>query len=146
MILRDFDADRNRRREKLLRQLCASFELTYPGLAVELTVTEQYRNMKEILDRHPAVVRKGQEAIRAAGLEVISKAIRGGTDGAQLCFLGLPTPNLFAGGLLFHSRKEWIPVTALTKSAQVVMELCRLWAEDGPLQPSPARQGSGTSP
>jgi tripeptide aminopeptidase len=48
-----------------------------------------------------------------------------------LCFLGVPTPNLFAGGLLFHSHKEWIPVNALAKSSQVIMELCRLWAEDG---------------
>jgi len=128
MILRDFEAEGNRRREKLLRQMCAGFELACPGLQIELTVTEQYRNMKEVLDRYPDVVRKGQQAIRAAGLAVITRAIRGGTDGAQLCFMGLPTPNLFAGGLLFHSRKEWIPVTALAKSAQVIMELCRLWA------------------
>jgi len=77
-------------------------------------------------------------AIRAAGVSVIHKAIRGGTDGAQLCFMGLPTPNLFAGGLLFHSRKEWLPVTALAKSTQVIMALCRLWAEDADtVMPSP---------
>ncbi len=130
LILRDFDADRNRRREDLLRQMRASFETAYPGLTIEVQVTEQYRNMKEILDHYPAVVHKGRAAIRAADVAVISRAIRGGTDGAQLCFLGLPTPNLFAGGLLFHSRKEWLPVTALAKSTQVIMELCRLWAED----------------
>lgn len=130
MILRDFDADRNHRREKLLREMCASFETAYPGLTIAMRVTEQYRNMKEILDGYPEVIRKGQAAIRAAGVTVITKAIRGGTDGAQLCFMGLPTPNLFAGGLLFHSRKEWLPVTALAKSTEVIMELCRLWAED----------------
>lgn len=130
MILRDFDADRNRRRENLLRQLAASFETAYPGLTIEMQVTEQYRNMKDVLDRYPEVVRKGREAIQAAGVTVIRKAIRGGTDGAQLCFMGLPTPNLFAGGLLFHSRKEWLPVPALAKSTQVIMELCRLWAQD----------------
>jgi len=138
MILRDFDADRNRRREELLRQMRASFETAYPGLTIEMQVTEQYRNMKEVLDRYPEVVRKGQEAIRAAGVTVISKAIRGGTDGAQLCFMGLPTPNLFAGGLLFHSCKEWVPVSALAKSTQTIMELCRLWAEDADtIMPSP---------
>ena len=130
MILRDFDADRNRRRERLLREMCTSFETAYPGLTIEMQVTEQYRNMKEILDRFPAVIRKGQEAIRTADVAVITKAIRGGTDGAQLCFMGLPTPNLFAGGLLFHSRKEWLPVAALAKSTQVIMTLCHLWADD----------------
>ena len=129
MILRDFDADRNQRRAQLLRHMLAVFETGYPGLAIEMNITEQYRNMKEILDRHPEVVAKAHDAIEAAGLNVITKAIRGGTDGAQLCFMGLPTPNLFAGGMLFHSRKEWIPVIALTKSTQVILELCRLWAQ-----------------
>jgi len=140
MILRDFDADRNRRRAELLRQLGTGFQTAYPGLGIDITVSEQYRNMKEVLDRHPDAVRKGQEAIRAAGLAVITKAIRGGTDGAQLCFMGLPTPNLFAGGLLFHSRKEWVPVTALTKSTQVIMELCRLWAVDSGRAETPAEK------
>jgi tripeptide aminopeptidase len=130
MILRDFDAARNRRREKLLRQMSASFETATPGLTIDLQVSEQYRNMQEVLSRYPDVARKGQTAMEAAGVPVINKAIRGGTDGAHLCFMGLPTPNLFAGGLLFHSRKEWIPVIALAKSTQVIMELCRLWAED----------------
>ena len=128
IILRDFDARRNQRREQLLRHMLAGFETAYPGLTIDMCVTEQYRNMKEVLDRHPDVVAKGREAIRAAGLTAITRAIRGGTDGAQLCFMGLPTPNLFAGGLLFHSRKEWIPAIALTKSTQVILELCRLWA------------------
>lgn len=131
MLLRDFDADRNRRRERWLGQMCTAFETAYPGLTIDLQITEQYRNMKEVLDRYPDVRRKARDAIQAAGVAVITKAIRGGTDGAQLCFLGVPTPNLFAGGLLFHSHKEWIPVNALAKSSQVIMELCRLWAEDG---------------
>jgi tripeptide aminopeptidase len=139
MILRDFDAARNRRREKLLQQMSASFETAAPGLTIDLRVSEQYRNMQEVLARHPDVARKGQAAIEAAGIPVINKAIRGGTDGAHLCFMGLPTPNLFAGGLLFHSRKEWIPVIALAKSPQVILTLCRLWAEDPtPLAASPA--------
>jgi tripeptide aminopeptidase len=137
IILRDFDAGGNRRREELLRRMCASFETAYPGLSIALQVNEQYRNMKEVLDRYPQVVRKAREAIEAVGLEVIDRSIRGGTDGAHLCFMGLPTPNLFAGGLLFHSRKEWIPLTALAKSAQVIVALCRRWAEDpGGLAPA----------
>jgi tripeptide aminopeptidase len=130
ILLRDFDAPGNRRRAEVLQRMCAAFETAYPGLSIDLQVKEQYRNMKEVLDRYPEVRRKAQEAIQAAGMEVITKSIRGGTDGAQLCFLGLPTPNLFAGGLLFHSRKEWLPVIGLVKSTQVILELCRLWAED----------------
>ena len=136
LILRDFAAERNRRREELLQRMAAGFETAYPGLAIRLEISEQYRNMKEVLDRHPAVVLKAREAIQACGLEVITRAIRGGTDGAHLCFMGLPTPNLFAGGLLFHSRKEWIPVSALTKCTQVILELSRRWAED-PEDPAP---------
>jgi tripeptide aminopeptidase len=131
MLLRDFEADRNRQREALLHQLGTFMETAYPGLTIDIQVREQYRNMAEVLDDHPEIVRKGAAAIRAAGLEVIPEAIRGGTDGARLCFMGVPTPNLFAGGLLFHSRKEWIPVVALVKSTHVILELCRLWAEDG---------------
>lgn len=130
ILLRDFEADCNRRRETLLRQMCAAFETAYPGLGIDLQITEQYRNMREVLDRYPHVDRKARDAMQAAGVEVIHKSIRGGTDGAQLCFLGVPTPNLFAGGLLFHSHREWIPVIALAKSTQVIMEACRLWAED----------------
>jgi len=130
ILLRDFEADRNRRRETWLRQMRAAFETASPGLRIDLQITEQYRNMKDVLDRYPEVRRKARDAMRAAGVDVVAKAIRGGTDGAQLCFLGVPTPNLFAGGLLFHSRKEWIPVIALAKSTQVIMELCRLWAAD----------------
>ena len=130
MLLRDFDADGNQRRAQWLAQMCTAFETAYTGLRIDLQISAQYRNMKDVLDHYPGVRRKARDAIQAAGVEVITKAIRGGTDGAQLCFLGVPTPNLFAGGLLFHSRKEWIPVIALVKSAQVILELCRLWAED----------------
>ncbi len=129
LILRDFDAARNRRRADILESLRATFLKLYPGLAISLTVTEQYRNMKEVLDRHPDVLAMGRQAFEAADVRVIDKAIRGGTDGARFCFMGMPTPNIFAGGLLFHSLKEWIPVVALQKSTEVILHLCRLWAQ-----------------
>ena len=128
MILRDFEAARNRARMDLIRQVADTFGLRYPGLRIELDFVDQYRNMREILENHPAVVQKAEQAIVSAGVEVIRKPIRGGTDGARLCFMGMPCPNIFAGGLLFHSRTEWIPVIALQKSAEVVLHLCRLWA------------------
>ena len=129
LILRDFDAARNRRRADILESLRATFLKLYPGLAISLTVTEQYRNMKEVLDRHPDVLAMGRQAFEAADVRVIDKAIRGGTDGARFCFMGMPSPNVFAGGLLFHSLKEWIPVVALQKSTEVILHLCRLWAQ-----------------
>ncbi len=129
LILRDFEAERNQRRADILKSLRATFLKLYPGLAIDLRIREQYRNMKEVLDRHPNVLNVARRAYEAAGVDIIDKAIRGGTDGARFCFMGLPTPNIFAGGLLFHSRKEWIPVRALQKSTEVILHLCRLWAQ-----------------
>jgi tripeptide aminopeptidase len=131
LIIRDFEADGIQRRIELLRHEVATFEVRYPGLQVTPTITEQYRNMKEVLSKHPALVDKARRAMAAAGVEVIRKAIRGGTDGARLCFMGMPTPNLFAGGMRFHSKTEWIPVTALTKASETIVHLCQLWAEEG---------------
>ena len=85
--------------------------------------------MREILENHPDVTAKAKQAIEMAGLPVLRRAIRGGTDGARLSFKGMPTPNIFAGGLMFHSKKEWIPHTALTKASEVVIHLCALWSE-----------------
>ena len=132
LILRDFDAGRNARRVDFLEKLCTTQRALYPGVRIDLAVKEQYRNMKEVLERHPDVLAVARQAFEAAGVEVIDKAIRGGTDGARFCFMGVPTPNIFAGGLLFHSRKEWIPVRALQKSTEVILQLCRLWAQAPP--------------
>jgi len=127
-ILRDFDGSSNRRRVELLERLRDAFEIRYPCLGIELTVTEQYRNMREVLDLHPDIVALAEQAMTMAGVEPVRKYIRGGTDGARLCFMGLPTPNLFTGGMLFHSRKEWIAVPAMQKSCEVLVNLCALYA------------------
>ncbi len=129
LILRDFDAGRNEQRMEILEKLSTTYRALYPGLTIDLTIKEQYRNMKDVLDRYPEVLHMARQAFAAAGVDVIDKAIRGGTDGARFCFMGVPTPNIFAGGLLFHSRKEWIPVRALQKSTEVILQLCRLWAQ-----------------
>ncbi|HET6421970.1 MAG TPA: peptidase T, partial [Geobacteraceae bacterium] len=127
-ILRDFDDGANRRRVKLLERLKSVFESRYPGLDIELSVSEQYRNMGEVLDKYPDTVAMAERAMTMAGVEPVRKFIRGGTDGARLCFMGLPTPNLFTGGMLFHSRKEWIAVTAMCKACDVLVNLCALYA------------------
>lgn len=96
---------------------------------MDLAVREQYRNMKEVLDQHPQVVERAREAMRRLGIQPVERAIRGGTDGSRLSFMGLPTPNLFAGEHNFHSRLEWVSAQDMELSALVVVELCRVWAE-----------------
>ncbi len=90
---------------------------------------EQYRNMREVLDQHPLVVDRARQAIARAGLPVRERAIRGGTDGSRLSFMGLPTPNLFAGEQNFHSRFEWVSVQDMEKAVDVIVELAQVWAD-----------------
>ncbi len=127
-ILRDFDDGANRRRVEQLERLREAFLIRYPGLVIELSVTEQYRNMKEVLNSRPDIVAMAEQAMTMAGVEPERKFIRGGTDGARLCFMGMPTPNLFTGGMLFHSRKEWVAATALQKACETLVNLCALHA------------------
>jgi len=128
LILRDFESESNQARVRLVEQFARTFELRYPGLGIDLETKEQYRNMREVLHKHPEVLSKARRAIEEAGLAVIHRPIRGGTDGARLSFMGMPCPNLFAGGVHFHSRTEWVPVIALQKATEVILHLCRLWA------------------
>jgi tripeptide aminopeptidase len=129
LLVRDFVtaglADKEGMVERLAREVAARF----PGARVEIAIEESYRNMREILDRHPAVAEHAREAIRRAGLEPQSRPIRGGTDGSRLSFIGLPTPNLFAGEHNFHSRLEWVSVQDMEKAIEVIVHLCRVWEE-----------------
>jgi tripeptide aminopeptidase len=97
---------------------------------VEFQIDESYRNMKEILDHHPDVVECAREAIRRAGLTLREHPIRGGTDGSKLCFMGLPTPNIFAGEHNFHSRLEWVSAQDMEKAVEVIVQLARVWEEE----------------
>jgi tripeptide aminopeptidase len=85
--------------------------------------------MREVLDHHPHVVEYAREAIRRAGIDVHERPIRGGTDGSKLSFMGLPTPNIFAGEQNFHSRLEWVSVQDMEKSVEVIVNLVQVWAE-----------------
>lgn len=127
-ILRDFESARNTRRVELLRSLKSHFEISFPGIQIELTTKQQYKNMREFLSPHPFVVERAHRAIVSVGLHVIRRPIRGGTDGSRLSELGHPTPNIFAGGLLFHSRREWVAHSALTKGAESIVALAREWS------------------
>lgn len=111
----------------------------HPKADIKLQVRQQYRNMRPRLDETPWVTEAALEAVRRVGLEPRIKSIRGGTDGARLTEKGLPTPNLFTGGVNFHSKKEWVAVDALENASRTLIELARLWAERPPQQTTGSR-------
>lgn len=127
LIVRDFVTAGLKDKEALLERLAREAAAGYPGATVEILVEEQYRNMREVLDRHPIVVDCAREAMRRAGVAVRERPIRGGTDGSRLSFMGLPTPNLFAGEHNFHSRLEWVSVQDMEKAVEVIVQLAQVW-------------------
>ena len=129
LLVRDFETSKLKEMEQLVERLAPEAVAVYPGSSVEINVEESYRNMKEVLDHHPDVVENACEAFRRAGLEPRIEPIRGGTDGSRLSFMGLPTPNIFAGEHNFHSRYEWISTSDMHKAVEVIIELCQVWEE-----------------
>jgi tripeptide aminopeptidase len=129
LLVRDFVTAGLKDKEAMLERLAREAAARHPGSRVEIAIEESYRNMKEVLDRDPAIADHAREAIRRAGLEPRSQPIRGGTDGSRLSFMGLPTPNLFAGEHNFHSRLEWVSVQDMEKAVEVIVHLCRVWEE-----------------
>jgi len=127
-ILRDFELAINEQKMKFLESLIAAYQQKYPGLEVTHRFSHSYQNMYHILEKHPEIIEKAASAMEAVGIKVLRNAIRGGTDGARLCYMGIPTPNIFSGGLMYHSRREWIPVIALQKAAEVIVKLAELYA------------------
>ncbi len=128
VLLRDFDASGLAAKRRWLEAQCAALRVLHPACRVEITRTGGYRNMREAVQRRPEVGELALEAMRRVGVEPRPALIRGGTDGARLSERGLPTPNLFAGGMDFHSRTEWISVQWMEQATAVVVELARLWA------------------
>lgn len=128
-LIRDFRTPGLEEKEAFLERLARETVTQWPGASVEVKVEESYRNMREILEGHPDVVEHAKEAIRRAGLPVRMHPIRGGTDGSRLCFMGLPTPNLFAGEHNFHSRLEWVSVQDMEKAVEVIVHLVQVWEE-----------------
>ena len=126
-ILRDFDTAALARQADLLRSLAESVVAEVPGASVSMEIVEQYRNMREVLDRHPLVVERAREAMRRLGITPRERPIRGGTDGSRLSFMGLPTPNLFAGEQQFHSRLEWVSVQDMEAAVALIVELASTW-------------------
>jgi tripeptide aminopeptidase len=131
LLIRDFTVQGLEALEAMIRRQATAVERSYPGSTIAIEVKPSYRNMKVVLDRRPEATAFAVEAIRGAGLPVIRKPVRGGTDGARLSFMGLPTPNLFAGGHNFHSKREWVAVQHMERSVEVVLRLVGIWAERG---------------
>ncbi len=129
LIVRDFVDENLQAHAAELKAIVDRVMQAYPNCNAEFVVTEQYRNMKKVLDAHPEVVAYAMEAIRRVGIEPIRNSIRGGTDGSRLSFMGLPCPNIFAGEHAFHSRYEWVSVQDMEKAAATIVQLCQVWAE-----------------
>ena len=126
LLIRDFRAEGLSEKERIAEDIAREIASRYGGRA-EIEVRQQYRNMREVLDRHPRVVDYAAEAITRAGLSVRMRPIRGGTDGSRLSFMGLPTPNLFAGQHNIHSRLEWTSRQDMDAAVCVIVALCQLW-------------------
>ncbi|MES2773953.1 MAG: peptidase T [Bacteroidota bacterium] len=126
-IVRDFNTANLQVHEDRLKEIAANIVAQYPGATMDFTVTEQYRNMKEILDQHPQVIANARQAIEEAGLAVKMESIRGGTDGSRLSFIGLPCPNIFSGMQGIHSKTEWIGVNDMYKAVEVLVRLVQVW-------------------
>lgn len=128
-IIRSFvDADL-KAYEQRLEELLKETMKKYPNSTYKFEVTEQYRNMKNILDKNPEVANFAMEAIERAGLEVKRGSIRGGTDGSRLSYMGLPCPNIFAGEHAFHSKYEWASVSDMQKAVDTLINLAVIWEE-----------------
>ncbi|MGE5675924.1 MAG: peptidase T [Mycobacterium leprae] len=131
ILLRDFTSEGMAQKQEIVKGLLAGLELRYPGSKTKLEVTGGYKNMNAFVGKDPRVVELALQAVRAAGVEPIQKAIRGGTDGARLSEMGLPCPNLFTGGMNYHSRTEWASAQWMEKAVAVSLNLVKLWAEQG---------------
>ena len=128
-ILRDFTTAGLKDKAAILERAVKAALAEFPRSSYTLTVKEQYRNMKEVLDRHPQIVDHAMEAVRGAGLAPKKSSIRGGTDGSRLSFMGLPCPNIFAGEHAFHSRLEWVSVQDMQAAVRTIVHIAAIWEE-----------------
>ena len=127
-IIRDHDRNRFESRKREMEHLCRKTNMEFPGCC-SLEIKDQYFNMREKIEPVMHIIELVEKAMREAGIEPKVQPIRGGTDGAQLSFKGLPCPNIFAGGENFHGRFEYVPIQSMEKATEVIVNICRLNAE-----------------
>ena len=128
-IIRDHDAEKYAQKEQVMRDIAAYMNHKYGEGTVELTITESYRNMKEKIEPHMHLIENAKKAFRACGVEPKIVAVRGGTDGARLSYMGLPCPNLSTGGHNFHGRFEYIPVESMDKMVETIINIAKIYAD-----------------
>jgi tripeptide aminopeptidase len=134
-IVRDFDEDALERHVALLKRTADQVAATQPRARVDVSVREQYRNMRRYIDEVPEVTEAAAEAIRAEGIELVRTPIRGGTDGSRLSEMGLPTPNIFTGGHEYHSVREWASLQEMAAAAATIVRLADVWAQSNGTAP-----------
>ena len=128
-IIRDHDAERFEQRKRFIWSAMDFLRAKYGGDVVNVTLKDQYYNMRKMVEPHPQVIDRALQAMEMAGVKPLVRPIRGGTDGARLSFMGLPCPNLFTGGMNFHGKFEYCSLTTMQKAQQVILNLAQLWAK-----------------
>ena len=128
-IIRDHNTAKLAEHEAELKAIVEAVVAQYPGVTFDFVVKQQYRNMKEVLDNYPQIMEIGLEAITRTGLTAERRSIRGGTDGSRLSFMGLPCPNIFAGGHAFHGKMEWVSKQDMEKAVLTILHVANLWEE-----------------
>lgn len=128
-IVRDHDTANLTKHENELEEIVKSVVSQYPNVSYTFEAKQQYRNMKEVLDQFPQIMEIGMEAIERVGLKAERRSIRGGTDGSRLSFMGLPCPNVFAGGHAFHGKMEWVSKQDMEKAVKTILHIATLWEE-----------------
>ncbi|RZM27939.1 MAG: peptidase T [Pedobacter sp.] len=128
-IIRAFDDEALKANGELLDATVQNIIEDFPNATYELKITEQYRNMKKVLDQYPQVIANGIAAIERAGITPKQQSIRGGTDGSRLSFMGLPCPNIFAGEHAFHGKQEWASVQDMEKAVETIINIALIWEE-----------------
>lgn len=129
MLLRDFEMDGIEKQKAIIEKITDEVRKQHPKAKITVDIKESYRNMRYQIDKEPRLVAYAEEAIKRTGVKPKHSIIRGGTDGARLSYMGLPCPNLFAGGEAIHSTLEWVPVQVMEKAAETIVRLSEIWAE-----------------
>ncbi|MFX0548253.1 peptidase T [Hathewaya histolytica] len=127
-IIRDFDREKFQSKKETIKKVGEDLNKKYGEGIFEVEVYDQYYNMREKLEPEKHIIDTGIQAVKEVGLEPIVQPIRGGTDGARLSFMGLPTPNIFAGGQNFHSKYEFVPVYSMEKATEVIVKIIEIYA------------------
>jgi tripeptide aminopeptidase len=129
LLIRDHDEDKFKDKKERITELALALNNEYGGNYISLEIKDQYYNMKKMIEPHMHIVETARQAMELVGITPIIRPIRGGTDGARLSYMGLPTPNIFNGGHNFHSRYEFVPVQSMEKATETILKIIELYQE-----------------